>query len=94
MQLPVGRAVGVQIHEAQRQVPEIDQAAIRTEERRLGHVGVDARIERGQHLRQHVHAVGRLPWSRGGRLHQQGKETGAVGVERDRFRQGALVENL
>ena len=27
-------------------------------------------------------------------LHQQGKETGAVGVERDRFRQGALVEKL
>ena len=40
MQLPVGRLVGVQIHEAQRQVPEIDHAAIRTEERRLRHVGV------------------------------------------------------
>ena len=35
MQLPVGRLVGIQIHEAQRQVPEIDEPPIRTEERRL-----------------------------------------------------------
>ena len=91
MQLPVSRAVGVQIHEAQRQVPEIDQTPIRPEERRLRHVRVDVGIECGQHL---VQPVGRLPWSRGDRLHQQGKETGAVGVERDRFRQCGLIEKL
>ncbi len=44
-----------QIHEAQRQVPEIDQAPIfRAEERRLGHVRIDVGIERGQHLGQQV----------------------------------------
>ena len=50
------------------------------------HVRVDIRIERGQHLGQQAHPVGRLPWRRGDRLHQQGKETGPVSVERDRFR--------
>ena len=53
-------------------------------------------VERERALRCHRHhrRCRRPPGLRHFGLHQQGKETGSVGVERDRFRQGALVEKL